>query len=626
MNTTHSPDSSSGEPDDAGTDSTGSAESPGAPGYWQSQRPVDGFFGWLRDLGFVRSGDRWFAGVASGIAAKIAIDPLIVRGIFVVLAILGGPGIVLYLIGWLLMPDHTGRIHLEDIFRGRASTGVLITAIVLAAVVVLPVIIRMLGVPWGGFLFWNLWGTPDWVSVLLSVFWWIAVIGAGVWLVVWLVARDRSSDDASGSQGPHPAGPTGPAQASGQAGAASRADSMAGAPEPAGSPHSSFATDSAGTTIPDSTAGTSTAQGGTAAGRGAGGEDFGARADAWSGRAEERAADWSDRTGKKATEWSERVAAEHEARKLGAGHVLLTLALALLTGGVTAVAVLTSGATLPAAGDLAHLALVSGTIAALTIVGLSLIIAGVRGRDGGWVAFFSWVGIIALLFTAIFPAGSVFHPFGNHSVRLADEPNDQTGVAMIAGSTRVDLTPLDRSDRGIDDFEVWVFAGNTRLALPEERPAIVDVRVLAGNINAIGVGPDDQRSSGPLLSRTYSANLENTDGGTSGGAGEDGVVHVTVYLGFGNVRLDGSGTGALDSDHGPATGHSDRPGRSDALDDLVDERDELTTELDRVEWELSEPGLSSREGDDLDDRRQQIVDDINRVENRIDRLEAEMAR
>ncbi|QIM15913.1 PspC domain-containing protein [Leucobacter insecticola] len=85
----------------------------------QPPLPAGGFFAWIRGLGITRSSDRWFAGVAGGIAAKAKIDPLIVRGVFVVLALLGGPGILLYLVGWLLLPDVNGRIRMEDLIRGE---------------------------------------------------------------------------------------------------------------------------------------------------------------------------------------------------------------------------------------------------------------------------------------------------------------------------------------------------------------------------------------------------------------------------------------------------------------------------------------------------------------------------
>ncbi len=51
--------------------------------------------------------DRMIAGVASGIAAMLKVDPVVVRLIFVVLALLNGSGIFLYMVLWLLIPADT---------------------------------------------------------------------------------------------------------------------------------------------------------------------------------------------------------------------------------------------------------------------------------------------------------------------------------------------------------------------------------------------------------------------------------------------------------------------------------------------------------------------------------------
>ncbi len=48
--------------------------------------------------------DRMIAGVCGGLAEVLDIDPTIVRLVFVLLALLGGHGILLYLILWLIMP------------------------------------------------------------------------------------------------------------------------------------------------------------------------------------------------------------------------------------------------------------------------------------------------------------------------------------------------------------------------------------------------------------------------------------------------------------------------------------------------------------------------------------------
>jgi phage shock protein PspC (stress-responsive transcriptional regulator) len=56
--------------------------------------------------GFTRSRrDRMIAGVAGGVAERLDVDPFIVRAAFVVLAVAGGSGVLLYLLGWLLLPE-----------------------------------------------------------------------------------------------------------------------------------------------------------------------------------------------------------------------------------------------------------------------------------------------------------------------------------------------------------------------------------------------------------------------------------------------------------------------------------------------------------------------------------------
>lgn len=48
--------------------------------------------------------DKMFAGVAGGLGEYLGIDSTLLRLIFVALALLGGHGILLYLILWLVMP------------------------------------------------------------------------------------------------------------------------------------------------------------------------------------------------------------------------------------------------------------------------------------------------------------------------------------------------------------------------------------------------------------------------------------------------------------------------------------------------------------------------------------------
>lgn len=78
----------------------------------------DRFFSWTAGLGLVR-GEGWMGGVAAGLAARLRVDPLIVRGILVVTGVFGFPVLVLYGLAWALLPDIDGRIPLQDALRGR---------------------------------------------------------------------------------------------------------------------------------------------------------------------------------------------------------------------------------------------------------------------------------------------------------------------------------------------------------------------------------------------------------------------------------------------------------------------------------------------------------------------------
>ena len=64
--------------------------------------PVNRFFLWVRSLGLVRQ-PGWIGGVSAGIADRLGIDVVIVRGILVVIAVLGGPAVLLYALAWLVL-------------------------------------------------------------------------------------------------------------------------------------------------------------------------------------------------------------------------------------------------------------------------------------------------------------------------------------------------------------------------------------------------------------------------------------------------------------------------------------------------------------------------------------------
>ncbi len=83
-----------------------------------------GFFDSLRRTGLVRPDERWIGGVAGGVARRLGLDPTLVRCVWVVLTVFTGLGLVLYGLGWALMPEESdGRIHLEQALGGDFDAG-----------------------------------------------------------------------------------------------------------------------------------------------------------------------------------------------------------------------------------------------------------------------------------------------------------------------------------------------------------------------------------------------------------------------------------------------------------------------------------------------------------------------
>ena len=62
--------------------------------------------------------DRKVAGVAGGLGRYFNVDPLIFRVVFVTLAIFGGSGLLLYAVGWLLVPED-GRQRVGGVPPGQ---------------------------------------------------------------------------------------------------------------------------------------------------------------------------------------------------------------------------------------------------------------------------------------------------------------------------------------------------------------------------------------------------------------------------------------------------------------------------------------------------------------------------
>lgn len=159
-----------------------------------TQRGTDSFFASVRGIGLVRTTDRWVGGVAGGLARRFAIDPLVVRGLLAVSVLLGGLGLVLYGIAWLLLPEEAdGRIHAEQLVHGDVDVAVL------GAVVA---IIAGLSAP-GTWVPWFADEQSGWWRGLV----WLAALALIVVVVVTLARRGSGPGPATSLRPPGPAWP-----------------------------------------------------------------------------------------------------------------------------------------------------------------------------------------------------------------------------------------------------------------------------------------------------------------------------------------------------------------------------------------------------------------------------------
>ncbi|MEM7332377.1 MAG: PspC domain-containing protein [Chloroflexota bacterium] len=123
--------------------------------------------------------DKFIAGVCAGISDYVNIDPVIVRGLFVILLFASGIGFPIYLILWFIMPSESnatrsGTDILSDNFEDMGNT-VSDSVGQIGNPSTVGIVFIMLG---GFFLLSEL-------GILASGFFWpVLVIGLGIFLLV----------------------------------------------------------------------------------------------------------------------------------------------------------------------------------------------------------------------------------------------------------------------------------------------------------------------------------------------------------------------------------------------------------------------------------------------------------
>ena len=408
------------------------------------------FFDWMRGLGITRQ-PGGIGGVCAGVAARLGIDPIIVRGIAVVAVVLGGPALLLYAAGWLLLPDAEDRIHLERVLRGEFYGAIAgIGALILLAL--LPI---SQGFWFSGPWFWD---GPYWGVSVFRILWTLAVIGGAIWLVIWLAVRANQRPTSW---------PTGAAPA-GNASAGKDADATAApgaaVPEPVAPP--------APPSDPEGLAAWKVQQ---AAWR----EEHAAwraqQAEASRAVSLEQRRIRNEENAARRAEWERR----HLRTRSNPLYSALAIGVALVAGAATALTVGAGQWTTPAA--------IAGLAVTLGVLGLAIVINGFAGRTSGGSSGVAVIVVFALFFTSFF--GWVGGPV------LIDQdtawsPSYSAGDAqhrtVIRGDAELDLRDFftgASSTTGRDErVSLTVVAGTVDVILPANEFSEVRGRALAGSV------------------------------------------------------------------------------------------------------------------------------------------------
>lgn len=434
------------------------------------------FFEWIRGLALDRQ-PGWIGGVCTGIAARIGIDPVIVRGIAVVIAVLGGPVVLLYAVAWLLLPTREGSIHLENLTRGvldRAVPGI----VVLFLLALLPL---TQGFWYLGSAFWSdPYGFGSFGASVGRAIWTLALIVVGIWFVIWIARRNGRGMDAGTTRS---AADSAAGAAASTAGPATSADTAA--PGEAGtSPAAAAAAASAAATStvlpdlrpeppialsPDPTSDELADWKNRQA-------EWKLRFDAWkreqaAATREQRlarVAEARERANSNATERTERVRQRRAANpRLRPGIVAIALGIALLAGGIAALSTegsRWSGATVTV-----------GFAAATIVIGVTMIIAGAFRRRVGFLGFIVALLTVVTLTTAFLPTDRAMLMSG------ANIPYGTSGrYAMVEGTLSIGYNDLTAAAQNGGIIDIWKGHGDTWIDLPAGTAVRLEATTIGG--------------------------------------------------------------------------------------------------------------------------------------------------
>jgi phage shock protein PspC (stress-responsive transcriptional regulator) len=398
------------------------------------------FFGWVRSHGISRGQDRWIGGVSSGIAHRMGIDPLIVRGVFIVLTLFAGIGVLLYGVAWAFLPEPDGRIHVQEAGAGRWTSGM--TGSLIATI---------LGFSGLGGGFWG-WGNHGFGAFLWTIFW----VGGAIYLIYYLVQRNKAATGIPA--GAAAAGTTAYAAGSSTATTPPYSD-VAGTGPFTGSPYGGTASGTPSASGYDGSGYPSGAYGGS--GSGGSGWDNGRSGGALPPQGP-----------------------PPKVRPAGPG--------------APAVAIIAGSALLVGAGlkaldvtNIINLGDSTNAIAwasAAAVLGLGILLMGLRGRTAGILSFFAVAALIV---------GGIFNVVGNNADRMrfqqlnwspASIEDARNGLDVAGSRGTVDLTQLDANAPLTSDVVVPldIAASNVTIVIPDKVPVDIKADMAMGNIHETG--------------------------------------------------------------------------------------------------------------------------------------------
>jgi phage shock protein C len=114
--------------------------------------------------------DRVIAGVCGGLGRYLGVDPVLLRVAFVVLAIAGGSGILIYIVALIVIPPERPGENVGEVHPGTAATGRILVGTALIALGTILLIDRFV----------------SWFDKVIGP---LTLVGLGVAVLVWGVRR-----------------------------------------------------------------------------------------------------------------------------------------------------------------------------------------------------------------------------------------------------------------------------------------------------------------------------------------------------------------------------------------------------------------------------------------------------